>query len=67
MNYAVLAPLVRHALQALGGFLAARGYIDESMTDAFIGIGVNAFTLGWYLIERRLKRKPTPDFKGEQV
>lgn len=57
MSYSMLVPLLRHGLQALGGWLAATGYLDESMTEAFVGFGLNAVALAWYLAERWWNRK----------
>ena len=49
-------PIIRHALQALAGALAARGLIDGSVEEAIVGFGVSAATILWYYLEQRRKR-----------
>lgn len=55
MTYELVVPILRHILQALGGFLVAAGYFDESMADAFIGLGINAGAFLWWAGERWMK------------
>jgi hypothetical protein len=57
MTSQLFLPIVRHALQALAGALVAQGYLDASMTEAVIGLGVSAFTLAWWGIERSIKQR----------
>lgn len=56
MTSQIFLPIVRHALQALAGALVAQGYLDASMTEAVIGLGVSAFTLAWWGIEKAIKQ-----------
>lgn len=56
MSYELLTPIIRHGLQALGGFLVAAGWLDDSMSDTFIGLGINAGAFIWWAVEKRLNR-----------
>lgn len=55
MNTAILGA-VRHVLQLAAGTLVAKGVIDAAGVELMIGAGTSVVTLGWYLIELRLKR-----------
>lgn len=55
MSYEMLVPILRHGLQALGGFLVAAGWFDESMVDVFIGLGINGGAFLWWAGEKWLK------------
>lgn len=57
MSSELFLPIVRHLLQAVAGALAARGYIDDSISEAIIGLGVSAFTLAWWGIEKAIKQR----------
>lgn len=61
MTYELLVPIIRHGLQALGGFLVAAGYFDESMVDTFIGLGINGGAFLWWAVEKWLKSDDAPD------
>jgi hypothetical protein len=52
MNITIAAPIIRQLLQVVGGFLIAHGYLDEGMSDTFIGLGLNAATLIWWAYDR---------------
>lgn len=52
MNYTLFMPIIRHGLQAFGGYLVARGYLDESSVESFIGLAINAGALVWWGVER---------------
>lgn len=54
-------PILRHALQAIAGFLAAKGIIDGSMEEAIVGFGVSAATIAWFWWERRKRSALQPD------
>lgn len=56
MSYELLVPIIRHGLQALGGFLVAAGWLDESMSDTFIGLGINVGAFLWWAIEKRMSK-----------
>jgi hypothetical protein len=43
----ILALIARHALTTIAGFLAARGYIDASGTEAFISAAMLLLGIGW--------------------
>lgn len=53
MEYTAIMPVVRMLMQAVGGALIARGWLDASALDPFIGVGINAGALAWWLIDRR--------------
>lgn len=61
MDYSLLSPIIRHILQAIGGGLVTSGYLDESMTETFVGLGLNAGALIWWAVERGLKARREPD------
>jgi len=52
MTITILTPILRQLLQAIGGYLIAKGYFDEATADAFIGIGINLLTLVWWAVDR---------------
>lgn len=52
---ALLTPIIRHGLAAAAGALLARGFIDASMTDAFVGAGMALANLGWMVVSKRVK------------
>lgn len=52
MDIALLIPILRQILQAIGGALIARGYLDEGSAEALVGIVINAIVFIWWLIER---------------
>ena len=43
----ILAMLARHALTVFAGALAARGYLDSSVTEGFISAGMTLAAVGW--------------------
>lgn len=51
-----IKPTIRHGLQVAGGALAAKGFIDESQIEAFIGIGVNVLTAVWMWVDMKKKK-----------
>jgi len=53
MDIALLIPVIRQILQIAGGFLIARGWLDDAGADALIGIVVNVIVFGWWLFDRR--------------
>lgn len=53
MDIALLIPVIRQILQIAGGFLIARGWLDDAGVDALIGIVVNVIVFGWWLFDRR--------------
>lgn len=58
MDIALFIPILRQILQIIGGMLVARGLLDTGASEAFVGFGVNALTLMWWLWERyRINRK----------
>lgn len=57
MSSELFLPIVRHLLQAVAGALAARGYIDDSISEAIIGLGVSVFTLVWWGIEFVIRKR----------
>ncbi|RVQ21838.1 hypothetical protein CN067_11950 [Sinorhizobium meliloti] len=52
MTIDLFIPIIRQVLQIAGGFLIARGYFDQGMADALVGLGVNVLVLGWWLFDR---------------
>lgn len=52
MTIDLFIPILRQILQIVGGILIARGYFDQGMADALIGLGVNVLVLGWWLFDR---------------
>jgi len=52
MTIDLFIPILRQLLHMAGGYLIALGYFDEGAADAFIGVGINLFTLGWWAIDR---------------
>jgi hypothetical protein len=62
VSYEIAIPVLRHVLQAVGGFLVASGWIDESMADTFIGLGINAGAFAWWAVEKWLSKRETPFF-----
>ncbi|ELT50291.1 Pam3-gp28 family putative phage holin [Brucella intermedia] len=63
MDIALLVPVIRQILQIVGGFLIARGWLDEGAADALIGIIVNAVVFGWWLIDRHRINKKNRELK----
>lgn len=52
MTIDLFIPILRQILQIVGGILIARGYFDQGMADALVGLGVNVLVLGWWLFDR---------------
>ena len=52
MTIDLFVPILRQLLQIVGGILIARGYFDQGMADALVGLGVNVLVLGWWLFDR---------------
>lgn len=52
MTIDLFIPLLRQLLHIFGGYLIAQGYFDEGAAEALVGLGVNLFTLGWWLVDR---------------
>ncbi|RVI91835.1 hypothetical protein [Sinorhizobium meliloti] len=52
MTIDLFIPILRQILQIVGGVLIARGYFDQGMADALIGLGVNLLVLCWWLFDR---------------
>jgi hypothetical protein len=52
MTINLLIPILRQILQVIGGMLVARGLLDSGASDAFVGVGMNAVTLVWWLYDR---------------
>ena len=63
MDIALIIPIIRQILQVVGGVLIARGWLDDGAVDALIGIIVNAFVFGWWLIERHRINKANRTIK----
>ncbi|MBA8822613.1 O-antigen/teichoic acid export membrane protein [Ochrobactrum sp. P6BSIII] len=63
MDIALLIPVIRQILQIAGGFLIARGWLDDGAADALIGIVVNAIVFGWWLIDRHRINKKNRELK----
>lgn len=63
MDIALLIPVIRQILQIAGGFLIARGWLDDGAADALIGIIVNAIVFGWWLIDRHRINKKNRELK----
>lgn len=58
MTIDLFIPVLRQILQIVGGILIARGYFDQGMADALVGLGVNVLVLGWWLFDRnKINRK----------
>lgn len=58
MTIDLLIPILRQFLQIIGGALIARGYFDQGMADALVGLGVNLLVLAWWLFDRsRINRR----------
>lgn len=58
MTIDLFIPILRQILQIVGGILIARGYFDQGMADALVGLGVNVLVLGWWLFDRnKINRK----------
>ena len=45
---ALVFGLLRHALQLAAGFLVARGYMDESMTESVVGGAIAIGSAAWF-------------------
>ncbi len=52
MTIDLVIPLLRQMLQVIGGVLVGYGVFNSAAADAFVGLGVNAFTLGWWIFDR---------------
>lgn len=52
MTIDLFIPILRQILTVLAGVLMGHGLLNSSASDAFIGLGVNAFTLGWWFFDR---------------
>lgn len=52
MTIDILIPVFRQILQALGGWLIAKGYLDEGILDAFIGVALNGIAFAWWAYDR---------------
>lgn len=52
MTIDLFVPVLRQILQIVGGILIARGYFDQGMADALVGLGVNLLVFGWWLFDR---------------
>ena len=63
MDIALLIPVIRQILQIAGGFLIARGLLDDGAADALFGIVVNAIVFGWWLIDRHRINKKNRELK----
>ncbi|CAB4327529.1 hypothetical protein [Brucella sp. 191011898] len=58
MDIALLIPVIRQILQIAGGFLIARGWLDDGAADALIGVIVNGIVFLWWLYDRhRINKK----------
>ncbi len=58
MDIALLIPIIRQILQVVGGFLIARGWLNEGAADALIGVIVNGIVFVWWLYDRhRINKK----------
>ncbi|MEN5103762.1 MULTISPECIES: Pam3-gp28 family putative phage holin [Brucella] len=58
MDIALLIPIIRQILQVVGGFLIARGWLDDGAADALIGVIVNGIVFVWWLYDRhRINKK----------
>ncbi|SCD24313.1 hypothetical protein [Brucella inopinata] len=66
MDITLLIPIIRQILQVAGGFLIARGWLDDGAADALIGIVVNAIVFGWWLIDRYRINKKNRELKQEK-
>ncbi|PJT20081.1 hypothetical protein CN884_19330 [Ochrobactrum sp. 30A/1000/2015] len=63
MDIALLIPVIRQILQIAGGFLIARGWLDDGAVEALIGIIVNAIVFGWWLFDRYRINKHNRDLR----
>lgn len=63
MDIALLIPVIRQILQIAGGFLIARGWLDDAGADALIGILVNVIVFAWWLFDRRKINKANQTLK----
>ena len=52
MTIDLFIPILRQILAAIASALAGYGIFNSAAADAFVGLGVNAFTLGWWLYDR---------------
>lgn len=58
MDIALFIPIIRQILQVVGGFLIARGLLDDGAADALIGVIVNGIVFVWWLYDRhRINKK----------
>ncbi len=58
MDIALFIPIIRQILQVVGGFLIARGWLDDGAADALIGVIVNGIVFVWWLYDRhRINKK----------
>lgn len=48
---------LRQILQIIGGWLIAKGWLDDGSLDAIIGIVINGAVFVWWLVDRRRARK----------
>ncbi len=63
MDIALLIPVIRQILQIAGGFLIARGWLDDAGADALIGVVVNVIVFGWWLVDRHRTNKRNREIK----
>ena len=52
MKIDLFIPILRQILLGVGGYLVGAGIIDDGVMDAFVGIGINAFTFAWWAYDR---------------
>lgn len=53
MNKQSMFSIVRHVLTFGGGYIAAKGYIDQSMANEAVGAIVTLITIGWSVMEKK--------------
>lgn len=52
--------LVRHGLTTLGGYLAAKGYVDEGTANELVGAAMVIIGFVWSLAVKKPEPKATP-------
>jgi len=59
----ILTGLLRHLLTTLGGAIAAKGYLDESLVGEIVGAILTLLGAGWSIAHKRLAAKNTETTK----
>ena len=53
----IFGSTARTVLAGIAGALAGKGYIDASMSDTFVGVGLGILTLAWSIWQKKKAQK----------